>query len=203
MSSRKGATHWSAEERELVQSMAGDLPFDMVTKLYTQEAARRGWPQRSKGAIQSFLNRVGASAMPTGSWMTLGALERLGISGSNLFLWCSKGILPAYQPRPCTKRMVRRADVVALAKREPWRFGGCDEDALFELLEDRKLAERIATEYPFRATTRRRVRCLDTGEVFESVQAAAAAVPCDVTCIRRSARLGKEVLGRRYEYVRG
>lgn len=198
---RKGAKHWTQAETELLQELAGDLPLGMIVSFWKGEAARRGWPQRTRLAIKEFLNHHGYSVVPVGSWIMLSGLKSLGITQSAINQWCQSGLLQSRQTHPYGKRFIKRQHLVRLAKEQPWRFGGCSADALFEVLENRELADRIAAEYPFRPNVRRRVRCVDTGEVYGGAREAAEALHCDVSTIQWSARTGRRSLGRRWEWV--
>jgi hypothetical protein len=194
--------HWRPEESSALQDLAGDMPMDVLWRIWNREATRHGWPHRSRTAIKDHLNRSGFSVVPTGLWLSLGALsELLGISPSTLNQWCHAGVLPSHQRSRFQKHYVRRADVRALAKREPWRFGGCKADDLFLVFEDRELADRIAADHPFKNGARRAVRCVTIGRQWESVKEACREMHCDEGTIRKAATQGYRSLGMQWEWV--
>jgi hypothetical protein len=197
-----GAKRWTQAESDRLKELAGDLPLDMIVSYWKGEAAKHGWPQRSRGGIKRHLNDEGFSVLPTGTWIMQSGLASLGITHATLNDWFRTGALRSYQVGPHGKRYINRRNLVRLAKEQPWRFGGCSADALFEVLENRELAEQIAAEYPFRPNVRRRVRCVETGEVFSGAREAAKAVHVDVSTIKLSARTGRATMGRRWEWVR-
>ena len=195
------ALHWTDAESAALLELAGDLPLDLLARVWASEASKHGWPLRDRAAIKRRLNRMGTSVVPTGKWLTIGALAGLGFTRTTVTNWLRKGIVPALRSHGGHPFYFQRADVVRLARQQPWRFGGCDVDELFLVLGDRKLAERIAEQYPFRHACARRVKCLETGRVFPTANEAAATAYCTVRAIRTGIREGRPVVGFRWEWV--
>ena len=194
--------HWTHKECMRLMELAGDMPMDMLSRIWNGEATRHGWPKRSRMAIKERVNRLGMSVVPVGKWLSLGALsEMTGITQSALNQWVHAGLLSSQQRVRCGKHYVNRRDLRRLARQEPWKFGGCSADGLFLALEDRALADQIAAEYPFRPRARRGVRCLTLGKEWESSREAAAELHCEAGTIRKAIRGGHRCLGMDWEYV--
>jgi hypothetical protein len=83
-------------------------------------------------------------------------------------------------------------------------LGGFSADALFSLLEDRDLAEAVATAHP-RPMGDWRVRCVETGQIFSSCGAAARELHVTQACISLAIRQARPVtaLGMTFEALRG
>jgi hypothetical protein len=86
----------------------------------------------------------------------------------------------------------------------PRVLGGFSADALFSLLEDRDLAEAVATAHP-RPMGDWRVRCIETGQIFSSCGAAARELHVTQACISLAIRQARPVaaLGMTFEALRG
>jgi hypothetical protein len=196
-----GQRRWSAEEDEFLMGLAGDLPMPMIRQTWAAEAAKHGWRQRNAHALRTRIYRLGCASMPTGKWMTLAGLLGLGIHRKTISDWLTQGVIPSVLTGGRNLRYFKRADVVKLAKAEPWRFGGCDADQLFCVLENRGLADRIAAEYPFRQGVAKPVRCVDTGRVWPSASAAARSVYCTQQALNDGMREGRRVVGLLWERV--
>jgi hypothetical protein len=196
-----GRRTWSDAEDEFLLGLAGDLPMPLLMMTWTAEAAKRGWKDRNAHALRTRIYRLGCHSTPTGKWLTVSGLRGLGIHRKTISTWLTQGLIPSRLSRGRNMRYFKRSDVVGLARREPWRFGGCDADDLFCVLENRELAEWIATEYPFRQGVRTPVRCVDTGRVWPSAADAARAVYCTQQAINDGIRAGRKVVGMRWERV--
>jgi len=192
---------WSEAEDEFLLGLAGDLPMPLLQMTWTAEAAKRGWKDRNIHALRTRIYRLGCQSTPTGKWMTVSGLLGLGIHRKTLSDWLTQGVIPSRLTRGRNLRYFKRSDVRALARREPWRFGGCQADDLFCVLEDRELAERIAADYPYRQGMAIPVRCLDTGRVWPSASEAARAVYCTQQAINDGIREGRRVVGMRWKRV--
>jgi hypothetical protein len=192
---------WSYAEDMFLLGLAGDLPMPLLRMAWKAEAAKRGWKDRNAHALRSQIYRLGLATTPVGKWLTVSGMLGLGIHRKTISDWLTRGLIPSRLSTGRNMRYFKRSEVVAFAKREPWRFGGCNADDLFCVLENRELAEWIAAEYPFRQGVRTPVRCLDTGRVWPSAAAAAAAVFCTQQAINDGIRAGRKVVGMRWERV--
>jgi hypothetical protein len=198
---------YSREESEFLEPLAGDLPLKEIVRLFQKHAAEQGWPPRSHRSIQQRLIRMGHEVrVRAGDWVTTGgAGEILGCPGTRVEAWLRrpstrKILQPVWRGafRYISRRSWRR-----LAKEKPQVLGGFSVDRLFDLLEDRELAEQVAARYP-RPRGDWRVRCVETGQTWPSAVKAAAELHVSQATITRAMRLARPVavLGLRFEALR-
>lgn len=171
-------TPWSTAELLALESMAGNSPADLAIRAFKSWAATNGHPPRSTSSIKGAVYRHGMSLDATGKWLTLGGIAAaLGVSIDVPDHWVRHGLLVARHHSPGRRpfRYVRRDDLMAFARKHPQRLGGIPADRLALLLEDEDLAKAIAAAHPRRPWHRKAVRCVETGEVYPTTRAAAAA----------------------------
>ena len=198
---------WGAEESEYLERLAGDVPFPELLQRMRNQAGRQGWPKRSEKAILMRLKRVGLQASArTGAVVTTGGVaEILGCPATRVEAWLRRPrVLAILQPRWVGKtRYIERRAWRQLAQEMPRILGGYSVDALFALLEDRELTESVATRYR-RPCGDWRVRCVETGRIYSSCGAAAAAHHVTQACISLAIRQRRPVaaLGLTFEALR-
>jgi hypothetical protein len=199
---------WSQDEIAHLDQLAGDVPFAVLVKSMRGKAKQRGWPVRSAKSITERLNRTHqARRARVGDWTSCyGAAEILGCAGSRIEAWLRRPrILSVLNPRVIgTVRYVTRASWRRLAREMPRVLGGFSADALFLLLEDRKLADSVAAQYP-RAIGDWRIRCVETGEIWPSCNVAAGELHVSQAAISKGIRERRMVpsLGMTFEALRG
>ena len=198
---------WSEAEAEYLERLAGDVPFpELLTRMRTK-ASRQGWPQRSEKAILMRLWRAGLHASArTGAVVTTGGVaEILGCPATRVESWLRRPrVTEILQPRRVRQvRYIERRAWRRLAREMPQILGGYGVDALFALLEDRELAESVASRYR-RPCGDWRVRCVETGRIYSSCGAAAAAHHVTQACISLAIRQRRPVaaLGMTFEALR-
>jgi hypothetical protein len=198
---------WTRPESEFLESLAGDLPLKEIVSRYRRRAGQVGWPERTHRGIQQRLIRMGHEArVRTGDWVTTGgAAEILGCPGTRVEAWLrTRHMKEILQPVWRGKfRYVSRAAWRRLARQRPQALGGFSADRLFQLLEDRELAEQVASRYP-RPRGDWRVRCVETGQVWPSAVKAAAELHVSQAAITLAMRQARpvRVLGMRFEALR-
>jgi hypothetical protein len=198
---------WSREESDYLESLAGDYPIREVVNRYRRRAGANGWPVRSPNAIHLKMVRMGHHVrVRAGEWVTTGgAALLLGCPGARVEAWLrsrrNREILQPMWRGPF--RYISRTSWRRLARERPQALGGFDADRLFQLLEDRELAEEVANRFP-RPRGDWRVRCVETGQVWPSAVAAAQELHVAQTTITRAMRLSRPVtvLGMRFEALR-
>lgn len=198
---------WTPPEIEWLDERAGQFPFQQLVRLFHVEANRRGWPYRSADAIIGRLHRTGQHASCRhGEWLTLGgAAEILGCSGARVREWIQDPkIRELLQPKWVGKSWyVHRTSWRRLAREMPRVLGGYSADALYNLLEDRDLADSIAATY--KATMGDwRIRCIETGRIYASCEAAARELHVTHSAISLAIRQRRPVraLGMTFEALR-
>jgi hypothetical protein len=167
---------WTPPEITWLDEHAGQIPFaDLVARMH-RKAKREGWPVRSADAIISRLHRTGQHALCRhGEWLTLGgAAEIMGFSNARVREWIQNPrIRELLEPKWVGKGWyIHRSGWKRLAREMPRVLGGCSADQLFDLLEDRELAESVASRYKA-AMGDWRVRCIENGRIYRSASAAA------------------------------
>jgi hypothetical protein len=169
---------WTPAEIELLAGLAGEVPTRELRRRYNNVASRMGFPARSDSAIKSKASRLGYSTTASGKYVAAGELARsLGVPLDTVRHWIRAGFIASRQYRKGSgHHYVKRKAVVELARQRPQLFGGLDRTALMCVLEDEQLVELIASSYDRRPSARRAVRCVETGQQFDSTRDAARAM---------------------------
>jgi hypothetical protein len=198
---------WLPEESDYLERLAGDVPFPELLTRMRRRATVMGWPRRSEKAILLRIKRAGLQATArTGAVLTTGGVaEILGCPGTRVETWLRRPrVTEILQPRWVGRqRYLERSAWRRLAREMPQILGGFDVDALFSLLEDRELAESVATRYR-RPCGDWRVRCVETGRIYSSCGAVAEAHHVTQACISLAIRERRPVaaLGLTFEALR-
>lgn len=198
---------WSAAEAAFLDRLAGDLPFAELAERYRKQALRKKWPFRSDKAILTRLRRTGQRGRARhGPELTTGsAAGLLGCPGTRVEAWLrQQRINDILQPRWVGKvRYIERRAWRRLAEERPEVFGGFSASRLFLLLEDRELAESIASRYS-KPLGDWRVRCIETGRIYPSCVAVAKAHHVTQAAVSVAIRQRRpvRVLGMTFEALR-
>ena len=187
---------WSTAEVEALVDAAGNYPPDLFTWAYNTWASRNEHPSRSRQALLSKLRRlrVGIRAVG-GDWVSCTYIcQVLGVSSDTPHYWTDRRGIPCHRDGR-RARFFRRSDLVQVAREQPATFAGISADRLFLLLEDRELADRIASAHPRRGMAPRPVRAVETGWRYPSVRAAAARVHASRQAIQNAIRTGGTAAG--------
>lgn len=198
---------WSEAETEYLERLIGDVPFPELLIRMRNQAGRQGWPKRSEKAIRERIRRIGQRARArSGAVVTTGGVaEILGCPACRVEAWLRRPRVAAIlQPRWIGKtRYIERRAWRQLAMEMPRILGGYSVDVLFALLEDRELAESVASRYR-RPCGDWRVRCIETGRIYTSCGAAATAHHVTQACISLAIRQRRPVtaLGLTFEALR-
>lgn len=192
---------WRDEEIELLYSLAGDMPFQMVVTAFRHQAAMNGWEVRTANALLTKARRFGLRfRQVSGSWMTTGSISAvLGLSLHVVNRWFQRfPDIPRKRIGPVW--YYRRSDLRSWASRHGHLFGGIPPSTLFMLFENQQLADWLAEQYPTRPTGCTRppgkVRCIETGRVYPSHAAAAKAHWVQRSTISLAVKTGGKVAGK-------
>lgn len=189
---------WSDEEQQHLEHLAGNVPGPALSYVYNLWAKRRGYLQRTQSAVKSRLSDMHVSRALVGDWLDVGYLtEMLCVSDTTVHRWIRRGYISAWVIRSASipYRYIRRSELVKFARERPHHFGGIEESRLVMVLEDESLAQQIRREYPCRPYGRRRVRCVETGRVYDSITAAASAVYVNPRAIQQAIQRGWRAAG--------
>ncbi len=202
---------WSPEELAYLAEHDSNMPFAMVADSFHRQALEQGWPSRSESAIRNMRFKLGRTN-PMKTTMRIGELTTTG--GAALILGCSQKRILKIVTNPLnrsflqviwtgTMRYISREGWRRLARERPKALAGFDPDRLFQLLEDRDLAEEVAARYPLHLGCYP-IRCIETGQRWDSARKAAAELFVNSAYICRTIRERRPVavLGLSFERVR-
>lgn len=196
-----GGYPWTAPELEHLEQLAGDHPMAEVATRYNRWAKANGLPSRTLPALgQAGYNR-GVTFRPYGAMVTHQALcTYLGLTKGQAAKLLDQA--SCRQLRPRGRRYVTRKELRRLARQHPQWFAGATTANLVQLLEDEKLAEWCKQHQPIRyGRNCSPVRCIETGLVYPSVMAAAAAVFVTRHWLHYSLRTGCRAGGFHWQYL--
>jgi hypothetical protein len=172
-------TPWTEEEELELEALAGDYPWSMVVKRHNQWSASKSRPPRTSFALARRTNIMGVGRVPQGEWLTIGAISAiLGIDREKPRRWIRSGQIQS--KRECNKtpspHYVSRRSLRDWAKRDPAFFRPYARDALVLLFNSAYMADQVYKHPPIKARGHKRpVRCVETGETFNSLTTAALA----------------------------
>ena len=199
---------WTQPEIDHLEQLAGDVPFPTLLRSMHYKATAEGWPRRTDKAIVMRMRRSRQFCRArTGEWTTTyGAGEILGCPGTRVEAWLRRKPIAAILDPQWTggTRYINRRSWRRLAKQMPRVLGGFSSDALFALLEDRDLADAIAQQHP-RPMGDWRVRCIETGQIWQSCGAAALELHVSQAAVSLAIRQRRQLtaLGMTFEALRG
>lgn len=192
---------WLPEEIEMLYRLAGDMPFDAIYNTFRSQAAKNGWPMRTRDAIHCRAFREGITFRDfSGTYVTTGSIAAM----LDLRLHLVNKWFLRHPDIP--RRMVqgtwiyRRSDVKRWAKEHAYLLGGLKLSNLMQLFDDQKFCEWILENYPNRPTgcaaRAAPVICIETGKRYPSHSAAARAHFVHRTTISLAVKTGMPVVGK-------
>jgi len=164
--------NWTKAEDELLASLASDMPFSMVTTVYRQQAPVRGFPMRTRVALEVRARIIGVHKTSTGEWLSTGDIAKaLDVSIQTIVRWVDDKGLKAKIIKK--KRWIKRCDLRVFAMQYPGLFGGLGKPQLIQLLDQEGIAKWLAEKnLPLRRMCLP-VFCVETGRRFRSIKEAA------------------------------
>ena len=181
-----GGKVWSSEELDTLSLLAGDVPWPALPQTYWNTVRQHGYPRRTATALRRKCNDLGLQRAAIGRWVNAGLICKLmGISYEAVQTLMRSGLLPGtrFGGTRGHRYYFKRTDLRRLAGSHPHLFGGLGSAALTQLLDDEKLAKRVAELQLPRLQQRRPVLCVETGITYPSLSAAARAVYVTPKCI--------------------
>ena len=200
---------WTDPEIEFLTKHVESLPFHRLVRAYKTWAAQHDYPSRSNTSIDHKIRRLGFGTKPQIEYFTFQRLsEILGISNYTVAGWkrLVKHPLQAYQHdgKRYAFNYVSRLDFNRFAQHHPECLGGVNEIGLQILLEDSKKAKEILRQYPKRRNPlikSKRVRCIETGKIYQSLGAAARDVHVVRQGVSKSVHYGHAANGFHFELI--
>jgi hypothetical protein len=195
---------WGPKEIEILDSLAGDMPLHMLITTYQNTAAQYKLPKRNPYAIYQKLKHLKIKWRSTGEWITPNEVAiMMGVDWKTVkrLIDNKKLTVKRFIDAPHTQCYVSRTDLRKLARKHPEIFGGMAEVDLVQLLDSEHCAAKIAAMALPKRKQKKRVICIETGEVFESISAAARAAFVVRQGIQRAITHGGAANGRHYAWA--
>lgn len=216
-----GGTAWSQQDLDALLGYLNDMPTRLVVLTHNQWARANGRPVRTADAITGKVRAMGLDRRSTGRWITTGTIASyLGCGHQRVYYWISKarcgskglaGRLMArrfpvkpYNFRKATASRrhlwwVSRADLRDFALRNPGLFAHLDRATVIELLDHEATADQVLATAPANRGLSKPVRCVETGQVYESISAAGRAVFASRGSLMQALRSGSPSVGYHWE----
>ena len=193
---------YTRAELNFLHEVAENYSTTYLYKKYKMHAEANGWPIRAKRSIEKKLNDLGYSLRPCSNLLSLTAVATiLGFNRQRVRHWTASYGLEFVKARNVYRSpvYVSRLELRRFARRKPHCFAGATRENLYMLLEDDNLADFISTHHkrPNKGTWQK-VKCLETGQVFESITQAAKAAGCQFSWMQRITLNGRKHQGRTY-----
>lgn len=193
------APPWEAEAEFWLEQAAGTLPLADLAKRFNLMAKRRGWQCRTQESVKIKLGRMGLSRKCTEDNMSRYEISRaLGIHVDRVRLWTRKGMPTRKVAR--NQMAVKVADLRDFLLAHPELATGIPDRELGWLIGQNAAAAIAGAEHSKRGYPRP-VLCVDTGERFPGVKAAARAKFVTHGCIGQAIRRGGKSAGCRWRYL--
>ena len=196
---------WDQREIQLLKELAESMPLEILVRTFNIQNTGQGFKERSAHSIKNKLSHLGYLFEPTYKYLSTHDLAKaLGVHKNIIKYWIARGLRGTKNravvgsPQYFTPENVRK-----FARDHMAYFGGFKRINLFFVLEDQELVDEILTKYPKRYVPTcqpKRVRCIETGQVYPSQTAAARAVHVTTTAVSRAIRKGHRAGG--YHFVR-
>jgi hypothetical protein len=191
---------WTQAEIEHLESIAGDSPSPALPTAYNAWAEANGYQPRTMQAIWALARSRGIGLKAEGQYVsTTWISSLLGVPVQTITSWIDYGHLRTYEG--LARSYVLRSSIRTLAKKRPHLFAGFGREKLFLLLEDEKLANHLAENYPRNNHRHRGVRAIEAGKVYRSLRLAAKAHSVSHTAIARAIHAKRDFAGFHWEYV--
>ncbi len=192
---RRNYKKWHPREIEILKDIAESMPSHQLVRAFNCAACGCGFTKRTTFSVWSKMKDLGLSLNSKYCvYTTTTVAETLGISVNTVRSWFrpnKENSLQFYKQRQsrCSTKYVTSKSLRDFARVNPQYFGGVDFVDLYILLGDIKLVEYITENFPHRK--RSRVRCVETGQIFNSQKEAAKAFFVSETAIHIAIKYGR------------
>lgn len=196
---RRGLTPWEPEAEMWLEEKAGTLPFFTLCRRFNGMARRKGWAERSENAMHVKVQRLNLSKKCTEDNFTRRELARvLAIKPDRVRAWTRAGL--PWQKVSRNQAAIRVVDLREFLLANPERATGVPEQELGWLIGEPAAAIIANAEHSQRGYPRP-VICIDTGEKFPGIKAAARAKFVVQSSIRSAILRGGKSAGYRWAYL--
>jgi len=195
---------WSEEEDQFIHDYANNFPLRLFYSMFKSHCTKNNWPTRTFFAFEQRVLRLGYSKKSLHSMITPSRLAGLlGISSNCIDDWPRQGLRISYVGKN-RARYFTIDEVKRFAKERPQNFGGIPYQNLFVVFGDEELCSYIRANYPKRNTClkpRRRVLCVTTNKIYNSLTAASKDTFLHKASIYKSCRFNRETCGLQFQYL--
>lgn len=187
---------WSTAAHDQITELIGDYPVSQAHARFNTWARKHGEHTRTLNAVCNYMKRLGYSVKPTGAFLQVPAVAQIiGRHRKTIYLWVVNGwIRPEFLAREGSNWLIHRDGLRALATERPILFLGTHPDALFQLLEDRRLVADVLSVSTHHPNRKRPVVCLNDGRRSPSIAHAARHYRVTYQVLRRAVATGKTVV---------
>lgn len=207
---RRSYRPWHPREIEILKDLAETMPSHQLVRTFNHSIAGCGFKKRTTYSVWTKIKHLGLSLDSKHCVYTSTSIaEILGIPVDTVRSWLRKDRkngLKYYKQRQarCSTKYTTSKYLRDFARLNPEYFGGIPFVDLYILLEDIRLVEYITENFPRRnksACKPKKVRCIETGQIFKTQAQAAKAFFVSETAIYSSIRLGHAANNHHFERV--
>jgi hypothetical protein len=182
-----------------LEEKAGTLPFATLCHYFNKMARRKGWGERSENAIHVKVQRLNLSKKCTEDNLTRRELARaLCIKPDRVRAWTRAGL--PWKKVARNQAAIRVADLREFLLANPERATDVPEKELGWLIGESAAAIIANAEHSTRGYPKP-VICIDTGEKFSGLKAAARAKFVVHSSIAGAIKRGGKCAGYRWAYL--
>ena len=202
---RLGVAPWSEEEADYLRERSGSVPFPLLIRNFVAHGKNKGWPSRTKVAIEVKLKRLHRvenlqRKCTLDNWTMRELARCLGISHDRVRSWCRTGGLPCKKIAR-NQSAIRRVDLKRWLMEHPEKAADVERYLLEAVLDDNQVADFVLSHEPDTRGYSRPVICLDTGLRFSSAKAASRASYASPGCVAKACRTGGRAAGKRWAWA--
>ena len=195
---------WDQREIQLLKELAESMPLEILIRTFNNQNVGQGFTERSADSIKNKLSHLGYLYEPTYKYLATHDLAKvLGVPKNVIKYWIACGLRGTKNRAvPGSPQYFTPENLRKFAREHMHFFSGFKRINLFFALEDQELVDEILTKFPtpyVPSSQPKRVRCVETGQIFPSQGAAARAIFLNPTAVSRAINRGHKAGGYHFE----